>query len=143
MNIGTLKANAEGVHIGRITTLTFSATVALRAFESTNERAPKALRYAGVDEGVRQAHAPGEAASRRAAALMAQKRRLGPWARERGEGDNPLAVRKVHEKAVAAMLRAGHQYDHVRFVLAARAPEDVDQWLGEAADDEEGIDSLW
>ncbi len=39
MNIGTLKANAEGVHIGRITTLTFSATVALRAFESTNERA--------------------------------------------------------------------------------------------------------
>jgi uncharacterized protein (DUF736 family) len=41
MNIGTLKANAEGVHIGRITTLTFSATVALRAFESTNERAPK------------------------------------------------------------------------------------------------------
>ncbi|WP_066276847.1 DUF736 domain-containing protein, partial [Blastomonas sp. CCH1-A6] len=32
---------AEGVHIGRITTLTFSATVALRAFESTNERAPK------------------------------------------------------------------------------------------------------
>lgn len=106
-------------------------------------RVDEALRYAGVDEGVRQAHAPGEAASRRAAALMAQKRRLGPWARERGEGDNPLAVRKVHEKAVAAMLRAGHQYDHVRFVLAARAPEDVDQWLGEAADDEEGIDSLW
>lgn len=41
MNIGTLKISTEGVHIGRITTLTFSATVALRAFESTNERAPK------------------------------------------------------------------------------------------------------
>ncbi|WP_073977714.1 DUF736 domain-containing protein [Erythrobacter donghaensis] len=41
MNIGTLKANAEGVLIGRVSTMAFSATLALRAFESTNERAPK------------------------------------------------------------------------------------------------------
>jgi regulatory protein len=109
-------------------------------------RVDQALRHAGVDDNVRQAHAPGETASRRAAALMAQKRRLGPWAsagaRAGGEGTDPLAARKAHEKAVAAMLRAGHQYDHVRFILAARGPEDVEQWLGEAAD-EEGIEGSW
>lgn len=41
MNIGNLKTNEEGVHIGRIATLAFSATVALRPFQSTNERAPR------------------------------------------------------------------------------------------------------
>jgi len=106
-------------------------------------RVDEALRHAGVDDDVRRAHAPGEAASRRAAALMAQKRRLGPWARADTASADPLASRKAHEKAVAAMLRVGHQYEHVRFILAARGPEDVDQWLGEAADDEEGIDSTW
>jgi regulatory protein len=40
------------------------------------------------------------------------------------------------------MLRAGHQYDHVRFILAASREEDVAQWLDEAAD-EEGIEGTW
>ena len=40
MNIGTLKANSDGVHIGRIVTMAFAATIALREFVSTNERAP-------------------------------------------------------------------------------------------------------
>ena len=40
MNIGTLKAHADGVHIGRIVTMAFAATIALREFVSTNERAP-------------------------------------------------------------------------------------------------------
>ncbi|TAD77818.1 MAG: RecX family transcriptional regulator [Sphingomonadales bacterium] len=102
-------------------------------------RVEETLRHAGVGEALRQAHRPGEAASRRAAALMAQKRRLGPWAREPGEGADPLAARKAHEKAVAAMLRAGHQYEHARFILAARSLDDVEQWLAETAD-EEGIE---
>ncbi len=105
-------------------------------------RVEESLRHAGVGQGVRAAHAPGEAASRRAAALMAQKKRLGPWAREREGADDPLAAGKAHEKAVAAMLRAGHQYDHVRFVLAASSAQDVEQWLDEAAD-EEGQEGLW
>jgi regulatory protein len=100
-------------------------------------RVEETLRFAGVGEDLRRAHAPGEAGSRRAAALMAQKKRLGPWARDQDGARDPLAARKVHEKAVAAMLRAGHQYDHVRFVLAAKRPEDVDQWLDEATDEEE------
>lgn len=100
-------------------------------------RVEQALRHAGVDESVRQAHAPGEAASRTSAALMAQKKRLGPWAQQRDRSEDPLARRKLHEKAVAAMLRAGHQYDHVRFILAAPRTEDVEQWLDEANNEDE------
>jgi regulatory protein len=105
-------------------------------------RVEQVLRFAGVDEGLRQAHAPGEAASRRAAALMAQKKRLGPWGSGGGSAADPLAARKASEKAVAAMLRAGHQYTHVRFILAAERAEDVAEWLDEAAD-EEGIEGTW
>ena len=100
-------------------------------------RVEQVLRFAGVGDGIRAAHAPGECASRRAAALMAQKKRLGPWGGDKAAPSDPLARRKAHEKAVAAMLRAGHQYDHVRFILAASRTEDVDQWLDEAAGEEE------
>jgi regulatory protein len=100
-------------------------------------RVEEVLRHAGVEDSVRQAHAPGEAASRKAAALMAQKKRLGPWGGARDEVGDPLRERKAHEKAVAAMMRAGHQYDHVRFILAAPRAEDVAQWLDEASDEEE------
>ncbi|MDP5102689.1 MAG: RecX family transcriptional regulator [Erythrobacter sp.] len=100
-------------------------------------RVEQVLRFAGVDEGLRQAHAPGEAASRRAAALMAQKKRLGPWSTVRAESDDPLARRKAHDKAVAAMLRAGHDYALVKFILGAASAEDIEQWLDEAADQEE------
>lgn len=40
MNIGTLKANEDSIHIGRIVTMHFAATVALREVNSTNDRAP-------------------------------------------------------------------------------------------------------
>ncbi|MDA7787752.1 DUF736 domain-containing protein [Sphingomonadaceae bacterium] len=41
MNIGNLKANNDGVLMGRITTLNFSAVIALREVQSSNERAPR------------------------------------------------------------------------------------------------------
>lgn len=105
-------------------------------------RVEETLRFAGVGASVRAAHAPGEAAGRRAAALMAQKKRIGPWARDHEGERDPLSARKAHEKAVAAMLRAGHHYDHVRFVLAAKGTGEVEQWLEEAAD-QEGIEGSW
>jgi regulatory protein len=104
-------------------------------------RVEETLRHAGVSEGLRQAHAPGEAASRRAAALMARKRRLGPFAAS-PESSGSLSRRKAHEKAVAAMLRAGHQYDHVKAILGAAGPGAVEEWLAEA-DEAEGIDTSW
>jgi len=104
-------------------------------------RIEQTLWAAGVDDNLRAAHAPGEAASRKAAALMAQKKRLGPWRTPSDCGGDAagdlVGARKAHEKAVAAMLRAGHQRDHVRFILAASREEDVTQWLDEAADEEE------
>jgi len=111
-------------------------------------RVEQTLRAAGVGEALRAAYAPGEAASRRAAVLMAQKRRLGPFgaAGALAAAGDPLAQRKAHEKAVAAMLRAGHQYDHARFILTAARAEDVEQWLGEVDDDaadEEGTSGQW
>lgn len=104
-------------------------------------RVEETLRHAGVSEGVRQTHAPGEAASRHAAALMARKRRIGPFAAQADDPD-PLARRKAHEKAVAAMLRAGHQYEHVKAILSASSPDAVEAWLAEA-DEAEGSDNPW
>jgi regulatory protein len=104
-------------------------------------RVEETLRHAGVGEGLRRAHAPDEAASRRAAALMAQKRRLGPFG-ALAERLDPLSQRKAHEKAVAAMLRAGHQYDHVKVILAARAIAEVEDWIAEAQE-AEGTEEQW
>ncbi len=105
-------------------------------------RVEQALRAAGVDEEIRAAAAPGEAARRRAAVLMARKRRLGPFGP--GPQGDPLAIRKAHEKAVAAMLRAGHDYAHVRFILDAESVSEVEAWCDGAADaDEEGADGSW
>jgi len=104
-------------------------------------RVEESLRHAGVGEGLRRAHAPGEAESRRAAALMAKKRRLGPFGARAGERD-PLLARKAHEKAVAALLRAGHQYDHVKVILAASRPEEIEDWIAEAQE-AEGTGDTW
>jgi regulatory protein len=105
-------------------------------------RVEQALWAAGVGEGIRANTAPAEAARRRAAVLMAQKRRLGPFGSGRGESVDPLSARKAHEKAVAAMLRAGHDYEHVRVILAAADIGAIEEWLDEAAD-AEGTDGSW
>lgn len=105
-------------------------------------RVDQSLRHAGVGEGLRHAHAPGEAASRRAAALMAKKRRIGPFGAQVADGGDPLIARKAREKAIAAMLRAGHAHAHARFILDAASVEDVEEWLSEAEGDE-GCEGSW
>ena len=40
MNIGNIKANANGALIGRITTMSMAATIGLREVQSTNDQAP-------------------------------------------------------------------------------------------------------
>jgi len=105
-------------------------------------RVEQALWAAGVDEAIRDETAPGEAARRRAAVLMATKRRLGPFGGRGADAADPLAARKAREKAVAAMLRAGHDYEHVRFILDAGGPAEVEAWLEEAAD-QEGCEGSW
>jgi regulatory protein len=104
-------------------------------------RIEQALWSAGVSETIRAEHAPGEAARRRAAVRMAEKRRLGPFARSE-VADDPRA----REKAIAAMLRAGHEFAHARFILDAANHEDIADWLaeaGSAGDDGEGMNEPW
>ncbi|WP_424687341.1 regulatory protein RecX [Erythrobacter sp.] len=116
-------------------------------------RVEQALWAAGVEEQVRADNAPGEAESRRAAMLLAKKRRFGPFARateadpdERDESDF-AERRKLREKQVAAMLRAGHSFEHTAFIMDAGAQVDVDEWLAEAEDEakneERGTEGTW
>ena len=104
-------------------------------------RVEQALWAAGVEEQTRADNAPGEAASRRAAMLLARKRGFGPVSRVSGDDHDELeADRKRREKQVAAMLRAGHLYEHVQFILEAAEPVAVEEWVVEAEDEEEERD---
>ena len=101
-------------------------------------RVEQALWAAGVEEQARSDNAPSEAAGRRAAMLLAKKRGFGPFSRGlRDERDDLDAARKRREKQIAAMLRAGHLYEHVQFILDTSETEDVEQWVIEAEDEED------
>lgn len=98
-------------------------------------RVEQALWAAGVEEQVRADHTPGEAESRRAAVLLAKKRRFGPFGVS-APTDEPREERhKRREKQVAAMLRAGHLYEHAGFIIDAVSEEIIQQWLEEAEED--------
>lgn len=108
-------------------------------------RIEQALWAAGVDEPTRADLAPGESARRRAAVRLAQKRRFGPFARAEVCSDRAEQAR-ASEKAIAAMLRAGHEFAHARFIVDAASCEDIEDWLAELSDasgDNEGIDERW
>lgn len=120
-----------------------SRDLAARGFGA--RRIEQALWAAGVDEPTRADHVPDEAARRRAAVRLAQKRRLGPFGPARASAD-PLEQARLREKAVAAMLRAGHEFAHARFILDATSGEEIEEWLAEAvsaAGDEEGMGERW
>ena len=93
-------------------------------------RVGEALRQAGIDENLREAAAPGEAAARRAALRLAQKRRFGPFAIE-----EPDPARR--EKQLAAMLRAGHSFAHARLLVDLTSPEHAREWAEELDDDDD------
>lgn len=116
-----------------------SRDLAARGFGA--RRIEQALWAAGVDEPTRADHVPGEAVRRRAAVRLAEKRRLGPFSRD----DTPHDPR-IREKAIAAMLRAGHELAHARFILEAATQDDIADWLAEAesADGkDEGMNTPW
>jgi len=104
-------------------------------------RVEQALWAAGVEEEVRGEHAPGEAERRRAAMLMARKRGFGPYARgeaaEAEDEPSPPIDPARQEKQIAAMLRAGHDYEHVRKVLEASVRADLEDWLAEAEEEDQ------
>lgn len=86
-------------------------------------RVAGAFREAGIDEGDAESVAPAIADRAVESALaFARRKRIGPYGN--GDGD-----RKLQEKQLAAMMRAGHRFDLARKIVAAPpsdAPESMD-----------------
>jgi regulatory protein len=99
-------------------------------------RVEQALWAAGVDEHTRDETAPSEAETRRAAILLAKKRRFGPYGLPPEESESAEQAHKRREKQIAAMLRAGHSFEHITFILDAQTQADIEQWLQEAEEEE-------
>lgn len=102
-----------------------SASLVRRGYGA--RRVAQALAAAGVEEDVREAARPDEAALRRAALALARRRSFGPF------GQQPVD-RDKRQKQLAAMLRAGHTLDHARRVIEAPDCAAAEEW---AAEDEE------
>ncbi len=96
-------------------------------------RVEQTLRAAGIGDDLRDALAPGEGKRRQAALLLARKRGFGPFGRALNAG--PEEERKLKEKRLAAMVRAGHDFDHARHVIEARSVEELEEWVAEARDE--------
>jgi len=93
-------------------------------------RVNQALGQAGIAESVRADVAPLEAARRRAALHLARKRGFGPFALQAMD-------RQKREKAIAAMLRAGHSFDHARALIDAESEARAQEWASEAEESED------
>lgn len=96
-------------------------------------RVEEKLRADGLGEGVRLANAPGESEAREALLAYARRRRFGPFSTNL-QGGGPEAARKHREKQLAAILRAGHSFDHARRVVEARTEAELEEWVAEARD---------
>ena len=93
-----------------------------------DRRVEQTLRGAGVAEEVRASVQGDEATSRRAALVLARKRKFGPFGAER-----PDPAKR--QKQFAAMLRAGHPLDSVRVLIDAASEAEALEWVDEAAGD--------
>ena len=93
-----------------------------------DRRVEQTLRGAGIAEEVRASVQGDEAASRRAALVLARKRGFGPFGTEK-----PDPAKR--QKQFAAMLRAGHPLDSVRILIDAGTEAEALEWVDEAAGD--------
>lgn len=91
-------------------------------------RVKQALGQAGIGESMAGEVAPGEHAARGAALHLARKRGFGPFAATPPD-------RERREKQIAAMLRAGHTFDHVLGVLDAPDEDAAQRWVDEAREE--------
>ena len=92
-------------------------------------RVGQVLGAAGIAEETRVEVRASDAAQRRAALALARKRRFGPF----GASELDRAGR---DKQIAAMLRAGHPFDHARALVNAADVAAAQDWVGEAEADE-------
>ena len=89
-------------------------------------RVGQALHQAGVDTEALDVPEPDAAETRAAALAFARRRRLGPFA---ATPPDP----KAREKQLAALVRAGHDFDAARAMVDAKDEEEAERWAyGEA-----------
>ena len=98
-----------------------------------DRRIDQSLRGAGIGDDDRAAARGDEAQARNAALVLARKRKFGPFGAERPD-PRPIDL-KTRQKQFAAMLRAGHPLDSVRFLIDAASQADALEWVDEAAGD--------
>ena len=101
-------------------------------------RVDQQLHAAGIGEGLRARFAPDEFARREAVVALARKRRFGPFSREGARSETRASEdwAKQREKQLAALIRAGHDFDHARKVIDASDPASLDEWVDEAREEE-------
>ena len=88
-------------------------------------RVAQALHHAGVDREEVDIPPPSEAETRAAALSFARKRRLGPFASEPPD-------QRTREKQLAALVRAGHDFDAARALIDAANVEEAETWASGA-----------
>lgn len=92
-------------------------------------RVGEALGQAGIEEDLRADMRPPEIEQRRAALVLARRRRFGPFALQPPD-------RPAREKQIAAMLRAGHPLDIARRIVDATDPQAAEEWADSAFGDD-------
>ena len=94
-------------------------------------RVTEKLRADGLGEDIRTANCPNETEAREALLSYMRRRRFGPF-RLAPRNEGPEAAHKAREKQLAAILRAGHSFDHARRVVEAKSEGELEQWVAEA-----------
>ena len=92
------------------------------------------LRAAGIESEDSEAVQPAIVDQAEASAIaFARRRRIGPFARDTGDDAPPDRAKaaKANDKALSAMLRAGHSFDRARRILAMTA-DDVERYEAES-----------
>ncbi|GAB5350132.1 regulatory protein RecX [Alteriqipengyuania sp. 357] len=90
-------------------------------------RVAQALYHAGVDTEALEVPEPDEAETRAAALALARRRRIGPF------GAQP-PDEKTREKQLAALVRAGHDFEAARAMVDAASEEEAERWAYGDAD---------
>ena len=90
-------------------------------------RIQQALKGAGIDEITRHELMPNEMEVRKSAVKLAKRRRFGPFLG--GELIDEIKSRPSREKQIAAMVRAGHDFNTARTIIEAASKEELEAWL--------------
>jgi len=88
-------------------------------------RVGEALGQAGVSEDLRAMERPGSGEQRRAALVLARRRRFGPFA---PSGTERAADPRRRDRQLAAMLRAGHPLDIARRIVESDDVDLLEEW---------------